>query len=136
MIPHQRQPHCVYLDKNSCLNLRELIMPAIFNTQSLAFKLFEAGLRMEMEEKEAINVSFTLDDCLIVNALVKNNHWPGSQDILLQTWQVAHELHYGAPLRPHVTMEVEIVEEEAEDAVHRHGGSAAGEDGAEFSWRT
>lgn len=118
-LPYERERFCVWLDRRSAANLRELLMPVCPGNPTcrvLSFKIYEALLRMTMAEMEAINVPLFEDEILLINSLVKNKHWETSEAMLLQTWQVAYERKHGQAFR--VSAKMRAIVEEDKNAIH------------------
>ncbi len=113
----ERLPRCIVISKQNGLNLRELLIPT--NNVSLRARIHEGLLRLAVLEVEEINIPLNEDDVMDINTVVKNNHWPGANDLLLQTWAAAHELAQGETLRPKSSVQLEQWPEGNPDAVHR-----------------
>lgn len=102
-IPEGRQFLCVLLSQEDAWALRELIKPFDAEPADLEWqisfvqRLYEAMLRMIVDDRPSLNVSLDVDDCLLINQHLKSGAYKGADQVLLQTWQVLHEWEYDEP---------------------------------------
>lgn len=103
--PPERQFGCLYLGRDDAWSLRELIKPfeappqRTEETINFLLRLYELILRMYVEDHEFYGMTVSVEDCLLINQVVKSGAWNGADAVLLQTFQVIHEHTHSQPFR-------------------------------------
>jgi hypothetical protein len=136
-LPEERQFGCLLLSREDGWALRELMRPYDAPPelremqQQFLRRLYEALLRMHVLDLPTYGITMTIEDCLLVNQYVKSGAWQGADALLLQTWQVLHELTEQQPLRARSIVITEFVlTTEEGHAIHHTGEADAGADNA------
>lgn len=94
-----RQFGCIELTLTDAKLLRDSIRPFTKvealdqrTVASFCTKLYGLLLRLEMEERDELNLKIDETEALLINQFITNEDWDNSYQILTQTWLVLYEL--------------------------------------------
>jgi len=117
-----RQFLCIEITREDALVLREVMRP--FDEHSIpeslrpylakfSIRLYDALI--DLEQKEAVNIPVSEEECLLLNQKLGNEDYGGAVALLRQSWAVLYELKHNVP--PGIGFDIsEILKGTEEDA--------------------